>query len=490
MAVIRLGLSANRHRWILGLLLAFNAIAFAGIDPVTRAITAVAALLLVLELRTVPDVPKAHAIAIIGTTAVALVQLVPLPHTLRGALQPGLSELIAEGWAPLSACPWCTLSTLASLSVAVAIAVTAARMAGTRSGLPTLLIFLTACGGLLGILGLIGETGDSGQVLVFREATRGGGPYGPYVNSNHFAVGMELTLPAALALLAVSVRHLVLPGVARRRSAVLALSAAIALTIGLAALIRSGSRGGVLIPCVALILTFILWRRPDRGSRWWWALILVLIAVGAGVLASNRLPELRDELAQLLVIEGVEGQGRWDLWEGTVELAARAPVLGVGFGSYKHAAGITKPPTGASLLEHAHSDWLEWLATGGAIGSLFLLVAVGWCVATLRPSRVRPLRFEHRYPKAAAAWALLAVAAHEQLGSALHTPLNRLLLACWIGLLWALSRQTGASRADRERSSRPAPDPPSEPIALIDFTSTSQPEETLSSDDKEMSSDA
>jgi O-antigen ligase len=473
--VIRLGLSANRHRWILGLLLAFNAIAFAGVDPVTRALTALGALLLVLDLRTVPSVPQAHLIAIAGTIVVAVVQLVPLPISVRTFLQPGLAELVPDGWAPLSACPWCTLSSLASLLVAVAIALTAARMGSTRSGLPTLLIFLTAACGLLGILGLIGETGASGQVLVLREATRGGGPYGPYVNENHFAVGMELTLPAAVALLAVSVRHLILPGVARRRSAVLALSAGVAATIGLAALIRSGSRGGLLIPGVALALTVLLWRRPARGTRWWWGVVVLAVAAGAAVLAWNRLPEVRDELAQLLVVEGVEGQGRWDFWQSTLELAGKTPFFGVGLGSYKHATGITKPPTGSSLLEHAHSDWLEWLATGGSIGAVFLIIAIAWCIATLRPSRVRPLRFEHRYPKAAAAWTLLAVAAHEQLGSALHTPFNRLLLACWIGLLWALAKHSGTARADRHHRPGTSDTEHAEPVAFIEMATADQP---------------
>ena len=71
-----------------------------------------------------------------------------------------------------------------------------------------------------------------------------------------------------------------------------------------------------------------------------------------------------------------------------------------------------------------------------------MLVAV---VACLRPGRVRRLRFELRYPLAGAAVALAATALHETVGFGLQTPLNRYLLAAWVGLVWGVwSRVEGA----------------------------------------------
>jgi len=137
----------------------------------------------------------------------------------------------------------------------------------------------------------------------------------------------------------------------------------------------------------------------------------------------------------------VEGNTRWDLWAGTVDSFARSPVVGSGLGSYRHVIGLDKPATGLSVLEQAHNDWLEWASTAGIAGvAVLVLFLVGVGVA-LRPRRVRHLRFDLRYPLAGAAVALTATALHEMVGFGLQTPVNRYLLAAWVGLVWGVWRR-------------------------------------------------
>ena len=139
-------------------------------------------------------------------------------------------------------------------------------MAATRSGLPLLLGYIAVTCGLMAVLGLAGEAGAPENVLLFRANTGGGDVYGPFVNSNHFAAGIELSLPAALVLLAAAVRNLPHPGSSRQRAAVTALGAAVVVVVALAAVMRSGSRGGVLFLVAALLLTAGLWLRPWRAA--------------------------------------------------------------------------------------------------------------------------------------------------------------------------------------------------------------------------------
>jgi O-antigen ligase len=139
------------------------------------------------------------------------------------------------------------------------------------------------------------------------------------------------------------------------------------------------------------------------------------------------------------MVEGVEGNTRWDLWRGTTQLWLRSPVFGSGLGSYRYTIGIDKPATGEAVLEQAHNDWLEWLATGGVAGAAVLAVAVVALAWMLHPRRVRRLRFEYRYPLAGAGLALVATALHETVGFGLQTPLNRYLLAAWVGLVWGIA---------------------------------------------------
>jgi hypothetical protein len=226
----------------------------------------------------------------------------------------------------------------------------------TRTGLPALLTVLATTGVVLSLLGLAGDSGTPERVLLVRANSGGGSAYGPFVNANHFAQAIELTLPAAL------------------------------------------------------------------------------------VLASSRLPVVRDGFSDLLIVEGIEGNTRWGLWRGRLHSWYRSPLLGSGLGSYRHVIGMDKPATGDQTLEQAHSDWLEWLATGGIVGAVANLLVVAGLARQLEPRGVRRLHHGFRYALAGASLAFVATALHEAVGFGFQTPLNRYLLAAWIGRAWGAER--------------------------------------------------
>jgi len=428
------------HRLLLALVLLGNAVAFAGVDPVTRALTALVAVALAVDLEQLPFVPAAHRRAAVALTALIFIQLLPWPAFVHRILQPGLAPFLPQGFWPLSVAPWATVEAAAALAVAGILALTASRMAATRSGLPALLIILAATGALLGLLGLATEPGLPAKVLMIRDNTGRGSPYGPFVNHNHFALAIELSFPAALALFLAAARHIRVPGESRRAAAVTMLVTGTAIAVSLAALLRTGSRGGVLFLAAGGLLTFPLWSRRRRHQPWIWAMAAVLVfAAATTVLAWNRLPELQDRFKVLISLEGAEGNTRVDLWAGTVRLWRRSPVVGCGAGAYRYAINLDKPPTGALELRHAHNDWLEWTADTGIAGAAILLGAVVGLMWLLASAKVRRMRFEHRYAVAAAAFALAAMALHELIGFGLQTPLNAHLAAVWTGLIWGVA---------------------------------------------------
>jgi hypothetical protein len=427
------------HRVLLCGLLVGNTIAFAGVDPTARAVTAAVVLVLMIDLNRIPQIPRLHLWAAVALGVLVVLQLLPMPTAVRALLQPGLAELLRPGWIPLSVAPWATVQVAASTVVLLGIALVAARMAATRTGLPTLLGVLTGTAVVLSVLGLAGEAGAPEKVLLIRANSGGGDAYGPFVNSNHFAQSLELTLPAAMVLLAVGIRHVFERATVRQRSVVVSLAALVVCAVGCAAMLRSGSRGGLLFLLLAAVITLPLWWRPRGGRRWPWITVVAAVVAIALALASTQLATMREGFSQLLVVEGVEGNTRWDLWQSTLHLWSRAPILGTGLGSYRYVIGIDKPATGGAVLEQAHNDWLEWLATAGAVGSAVLVVAVVVLALHLMPRRVRRWRFEFRYPLAGAGLALVATALHETVGFGLQTPLNRYLLAVWLGVVWGLA---------------------------------------------------
>lgn len=444
----------SRHRLALGTILFGNAIAFAGVDPPTRLATAAVVLLLMVDLKRIPEMPRLHRLAVFIVASLIVIQLVPLPFGLRSALQPGFSEVMTAGMATLSLAPWATIKAGASLFVVLGIALTAARVAVTRSGLPVLLALLASTGVVVAVLGLAGEAGAPDKVLLVRANTGGGSPYGPFVNENHFAQAIELTLPAALILLAVNARQLKRKGSSRQLAAVMVLGSAVVTVVTMAAMLRAGSRGGALFLLFALMLTLVLWFRPSRfrGRTWPAVVVGVVLIAGVAGLSWTRLPELEEGFRDLVVLEGVDGNTRWDLWTGTVDSLKRSPIVGSGLGSYRHVIGMDKPATGESVLEQAHNDWLEWASTTGAVGIVALLLFIAGVVIGLAPWRVRRLRFEYRYALAGIALVLVATALHEIVGFGLQTPLNRYLLAVWVGMLWGLDGRIRELRTTRPTS--------------------------------------
>jgi len=429
----------SSHRVLMGVLLIGNTIAFAGVDPISRAVTAGIVVVIIATMPKTPEVPVVHRWCAAGLGALAVAQLVPLPETARSLLQPGYAEVLTGGWSSLSLAPWSTVQVATSFVVAAGVALGAARMASARTGLPILIGILAGTCALLAVLGIGGEAGAPQNVLLFRTNSGGGGVYGPFVNRNHFALAIELTLPAALVLVAGGVRRFSYGGMVRQRAAVMVLAGTTVAAVGAAAMLRCGSRGGILFLIVSGILTIPLWRRPTGSKNWPWVSLLFAALLATTLLASSRITSVREDFTTLLAIEGVEGNTRWDLWRGTVESWLRAPVPGSGMGSYRYVIGLDKPATNTSILAQAHNDWLEWLSTSGVVGFAILAVFVGALVIYLWPGRVRRLRHEYRYPLAAASFALLATGFHELIGFGLQTPLNRYLLAAWIGLVWGIS---------------------------------------------------
>ena len=159
------------HRVLLALLLVGNTAVFAGVDPPARLLTAAIVLVLVIDLRRVPPVPPVVRKAAWAFLVLVAVQLLPLPLGLRRLIQPGFAEVLADGLAPLSLAPWSTIQVAASAVVVAGIALTAARMVSTRSGLPILLGCIAATCGVMAVLGLAGESGAPENVLLIRANT-------------------------------------------------------------------------------------------------------------------------------------------------------------------------------------------------------------------------------------------------------------------------------------------------------------------------------
>lgn len=268
--------------------------------------------------------------------------------------------------------------------------------------------------------------------------------YGQFINQNHFALLMEMTLGLLLGLILVKTK-------ARHRLIAYVSMALLVWT----ALVFTNSRGG-LISMLGLILFATIvhlmvgrWRasRREASRSGNWAVrygaaaamsgalvisLILLTAVGVswagGDPVVTRLESVSGELRQ----GGVGSLRRKEIWEATWQLIKSHPLTGAGFGGYETA--IPKFATsfsGGELLSQAHNDYLEILASGGVVGAVFVV----WFLVALIRTVVQRLRARSSFRYSACLGAiagLFAVSIHSFFDFGLHITLNALVFTCLV----------------------------------------------------------
>jgi O-antigen ligase len=137
------------------------------------------------------------------------------------------------------------------------------------------------------------------------------------------------------------------------------LGAVSALLMGVA-LVLSTARGawlaaGAMLAAVGLLVRW----------RVWVARVAVACAVAAALFLT--VPGLRQEGRS--IVNSVANAGRVQIYAANLELIRDHPLLGVGFGNYRHAARTyyDRHP-GADRRSHAHNTFLQIAAEAGALG--------------------------------------------------------------------------------------------------------------------------
>lgn len=336
-----------------------------------------------------------------------LVQSLPLPPALAQAVspqtaavwQPVLDLLPPDTWVPLSLNPQATLTEGLRLGSYVLAYILAVQLlcSGRR-----LAVFLSSVAGLtlfIAIVTILQRAFAPESLFWLRPVRSGLGSFGPWVYRNHYAGFMVMTSPLLLA--ACLLRWPERDGdeeTLRQRLLRLFSGSGLHLLFGfgamaaIASVFLSQSRGGILSLTVSLLVFVLLlaWRMRERR------LILPLLAVllaGAWFNWDGLL--LRFQYA--VDPSGGLRDDRLLIWKDTFRIIADFPLTGTGFGSFAAVFPGYKTLADKLFYDHAHNDFLELLAEGGAIG--FLLAACfvgtalrnGWRQIFLRHDRLAAL---------------------------------------------------------------------------------------------------
>lgn len=307
-----------------------------------------------------------------------LVQLIPLPPVLWQAL-PGRALLSqaatlageSQPWRTISIVPEATMNAAASLVVPFAILLIVSGLRETeRRWLPGMVLMLVVLSSLIGLIQFAGITINNPFVNDSM-----GMVDGTFANRNHFAVLIAFGCVIAPAWAFPASR-----AAGWRAPVGIGLVLLFALTI-----LASGSRAGILIGFVAIVLGLVparsgIRRTLARYPRWVsWVLVAgILVAVASTVwfsVAAGRAISidraLGDDAGQDMRIRGLPV-----IWAMIDDYFP----WGSGLGAFEPVFRVNEPfallkPT---YFNHAHNDWLEIIIDAGLPGVLLLVAAVAW----------------------------------------------------------------------------------------------------------------
>jgi len=252
-------------------------------------------------------------------------------------------------------------------------------IAGSRERLRVLLIVLFAVGFIEALYGLIVYVGG-GELGLWDPGHEAGTVSGTYVNQNHFAGLMELTIPVAMGLVIMS-HEPYERGTGRRALLRWGFSMMsgqqgilhFGLLVMFGALILSTSRGAVGSLASALVIgVLIAASRRGAGAR---ELRIGLTAVALVVLAVAWLGV--GNLSSKLESTGLASD-RAEIRELSYMMIDDSPIVGTGVGTYRWVLPRYKDDRfGSGFYEHAHNDYLEVLGEQGVFGLLLLSIALG-----------------------------------------------------------------------------------------------------------------
>lgn len=283
----------------------------------------------------------------------AKIQWNSLNWPLLGLIGIGLLQLLFHG----TAYPFLTRVQLLKLAAYFIILFLSAQAFRSRSDLTVLAWGIILFCFAISLLTII-QHFTAGQTIYWLEPVNGSEPYGPYVNRNHFAGFVELTLPVGLALMAFrGLRRDVLPLMT------------LFTIVPLGALVLSGSRGGLL--GFALEIGILGWmmqkRRAWRSGR----LAVVAAAMVAALFfvawvgasrAIERLSALRSPDVSL--------ERRVSMARSAVHIFLDHPLKGCGLGTMVAVFPRYETAYDGRTVDHVHNDYLETLAETGLLGGL------------------------------------------------------------------------------------------------------------------------
>jgi O-antigen ligase len=268
--------------------------------------------------------------------------------------------------------------------------------------------------------------------------------HGSFVNPDHLAGYLQIALVLAFALVWIAIsrgrdaaRHLA-DRAERVERRLLPVSMAILLWGTVAAGVGlTKSRGGILASFLTALLLLALLALQGRLGRRGRAATLGALALLAGLLF---VAVAIENVAILRFLDSdprdFSADTRVQIWQRSLEAWRQFPILGSGLGTFREAFRRVQLRDSLCLVEQAHSDPLQLLVTGGAVGAALAAVALAAGVVLLLRTAMRQPHREEGAFMAAGLCALVSLTLHGLVEFNFSLPASPVTLAAVLGAAW------------------------------------------------------
>jgi len=318
-----------------------------------------------------PLVPGTAILA--ALLALPLFQLVPLPPALLRLVSPGSFAYYSFvtlgpelGWRPISVSPPDTLRGVVFAGGLVLLYAFAFRELGSHRWRRYVVVAVVTGATLMTAAALVqAQSAEPSRILGVYKPPWDWAVFGPYVNKNHFAGYVALSVPLALAwtlnawsaLRAEWCRRSLRRWLAIGEKAGHILVLRVALTLFLlVGIFAAGSRGALLAVCAGVVVAPLLARRrwPGRlALSLATATVVVLFATGTlSNLASRGMRDIR-----------------FAIWPSALRMVPDFPWLGSGLNTFGTAFMRYRAFKSNDWVGEAHNDFLQSLTDTGVIGA-------------------------------------------------------------------------------------------------------------------------
>jgi O-antigen ligase len=395
-----------------------------------------------------------------------VVQLVPVPLAMVAAVSPEATRIIpyvdlalATGNAtrhPFSIEPRLTDVGLVLFVANAMLLLGCARLFSIR-GARRLVEAITCLGVALALAAIIQKPFFAGKIYGFWTPLEGGGPFGPFVNRNHFAGWMLMAVPLTLSLIcgdSTTVMREVktswrdrLLWMSSPEASRLTLCAAAAFVMALS-LVMTMSKSGIVALVLAVAMTGAVVMRRHRTTRrtlvLGYLLLLAIVAIGwAGI----------DAIAsQFAATDWRDLGARRGAWADATDVASRFPVVGTGFNTYGIAMVFYQRHELPKVFTKAHNDYLQLAAEGGLLLMIPAIAAATAFAGAVSRRFSEDTDLRAYWLRVGAVTSITAVALQETVDFSLQMPGNAALFAVVCAI--ALHKRTGLHGDPVRRISR------------------------------------